>query len=106
MSAGLFAGPRAAGTRAAGSLALGARCGLASLEGMPTGGSGASGGRALRPWWGPAIGARGWIRAGAVGVAGVIEAGVTARGAQGLADGATVLAVDGAWVAMAVGLRF
>jgi hypothetical protein len=106
LSAGVFAGPRAAGTRVAGTLALGARGGLASLEGTPAGGSGARGGSALRPWWGPAIAARGWIRAGAVDVAGAVEAGVTARGAQGLADGATVIALDGVWVAAALGLRF
>jgi hypothetical protein len=85
---------------------LGARCGLASLEGTPAGGSGAIGGSALRPWWGPAIGARGWIRAGAVGVAVAVEAGTTVRGAQGLAEGATILALDGVWVAAALGVRF
>ena len=65
LSAGAFGGLRASGARFAGSLAAGARVGLASLEGTPAGGSGATGGRALRPWWGPALAARGWIRAGA-----------------------------------------
>ena len=106
MSAGVFAGPRAAGSRVAGTVALGARGGIAALEGTPAGGSGAIGSHVLRPWWGPAIGARGWIRAGAVSVVGAIEAGVAVRGAKGQADGTTVLALDGVWVATAIGLRF
>jgi hypothetical protein len=106
LSAGVFGGPRRAGRRAAGALSLGARGGLVSLEGTPAGGSGATGGSALRPWWGPAITARGWLRAGPVGLAGAIEAGFTVRGAHGLADGATILAVDGAWLAAGIGLRF
>ena len=68
MSAGAFGGLRAAGARVAGSLSLGARFGLASLDGTPAGGSGAIGGSALRPWWGPALAARGWLQAGAIGV--------------------------------------
>jgi hypothetical protein len=106
VSAGAFGGLRAAGARVAGSLSLGARFGLAALEGTPAGGSGASGGRALRPWWGPALAGRGWIRAGAIGIAVTLEAGLVARGAQGLADGATILAVDGAWLATGIGVRF
>ena len=62
-SAGVFGGLRAAGERVAGSLSLGARAGLAALDGTPAGGSGAIGGSALRPWWGPALAARGWLRA-------------------------------------------
>ena len=104
VSAGVFGGLRAAGARLAGSLALGARVGLASLEGTPAGG--ATGGQALRPWWGPALAARGWIRRGPIGFVAAIEAGVAARGARGLADGSTVLAVDGAWLLAGLGVRF
>jgi len=106
VSAGVFGGLRAAGARLAGSLSLGARVGLASLEGRPASGAGATGGQALRPWWGPAIAARGWIRTGPIGFVAAIEAGVAARGARGLADGATVLAVDGAWLLAGLGVRF
>jgi hypothetical protein len=105
-SAGAFGGLRASGARCAGSVAAGVRGGLASLEGTPAGGSGATGGRALRPWWGPALAARGWLRAGALAAVATLEAGVVARGAQGLADGATILAIDGAWVAGGIGVRF
>ena len=87
MSAGAFGGLRAAGARLAGSLSLGARVGLASLEGTPAGGAGATGATALRPWWGPAIAARGWLRTGPIGFVAAIEVGVAARGARGLADG-------------------
>ena len=83
VSAGAFGGLRAAGARVAGSLSLGARVGLASLDGTPAGGSGATGGSALRPWWGPALAARGWLRAGAIGFVATLEAGLTARGAHG-----------------------
>ena len=106
VSAGAFGGLRAAGARLAGSLSLGARVGLASLEGTPAGGAGATGGQALRPWWGPAIAARGWIRTGPIGFVAAIEAGVAARGARGLADGSTVLAVEGAWLLAGLGVRF
>jgi len=106
VSAGAFAGLRAAGARFAGSLSLGARVGLASLEGTPAGGGVATGATALRPWWGPALAARGWIRTGPIGFVAAIEAGVAARGARGLADGATVLAVDGAWLLAGLGVRF
>ena len=61
---------------------------------------------ALRPWWGPAIAARGWIRTGPIGFVAAIEAGIAARGARGLADGSTVLAVDGAWLLAGLGVRF
>jgi len=87
-------------------LSLGARVGLASLEGTPAGGAGATGATALRPWWGPAIAARGWIRTGPIGFVAAIEAGIAARGARGLADGATVLAVEGAWLLAGLGVRF
>jgi len=106
VSAGAFGGLRAAGARLAGSLSLGARVGLASLEGTPAGGGVATGATALRPWWGPALAARGWIRTGPIGFVAAIEAGVAARGARGLADGATVLAVDGAWLLAGLGVRF
>ena len=106
VSAGAFGGLRTAGARVAGSLSLGARFGAASLDGTPAGGSGATGGSALRPWWGPALAARGWLRAGAVGLLATLEAGLTARGAQGLADGATVLAIDGGWLVAGMGVRF
>ena len=106
VSAGAFGGLRAAGARLAGSLSLGARVGLASLEGTPAGGAGATGATALRPWWGPAIAARGWIRTGPIGFVAAIEAGIAARGARGLADGATVLAVEGAWLLAGLGVRF
>ena len=49
VSAGAFGGLRAAGARVAGSLSLGARVGLASLEGTPAGGAGATGGYRLAP---------------------------------------------------------
>ncbi len=106
VSAGAFGGLRAAGARVAGSLSLGARFGLASLDGTPAGGSGATGGSALRPWWGPALAARGWLRAGAVGFLATIEGGLAVRGAQGLADGSTILAVDGGWLVAGIGVRF
>jgi hypothetical protein len=106
LSAGAFGGLRASGARFAGSLAAGARVGLASLEGTPSDGSGATGGRALRPWWGPALAARGWIRAGALAFIATLEAGMVVRGAHGLADGATILAVDGVWLAAGIGVRF
>ena len=106
VSAGAFGGLRAAGARVAGSLSLGARVGLASLEGTPAGGAGATGGQVLRPWWGPAIAARGWLRTGPIGFVAALEAGVAARGARGLADGVTVLAVDGAWLLAGLGVRF
>ena len=106
MSAGAFGGLRAAGARVAGSLALGARFGLAALDGTPAGGSGAIGASALRPWWGPALAARGWIQAGAIGFVATLEAGVVARGAQGLADQSTILAVDGGWLVAGIGVRF
>jgi len=106
VSAGAFGGLRAAGARLVGSLSLGARVGLASLEGTPAGGAGATGATALRPWWGPAIAARGWLRTGPIGFVAAIEVGVAARGARGLADGATVLAVDGAWLLAGLGVRF
>jgi hypothetical protein len=106
VSAGAFGGLRATGARVAGSLSLGARFGLASLDGTPAGGSGATGGSALRPWWGPALAARGWLRAGAVGFVAMIEGGLAVRGAQGLADGSTILAVDGGWLVAGIGVRF
>jgi hypothetical protein len=106
VSLGGFWGLRAAGTRVMGSLSVGARVGLARLEGTPAGDSGAVGGRALRPWWGPAIGARGVLGRGSIGLVVSVETGIVARGAQGLAGGATVLSVDGAWVTAGAGLRF
>jgi hypothetical protein len=106
VSAGAFGGLRAAGTRVAGSLSLGARVGLVSLDGKPAGGSGATGGSALRPWWGPAVAARGWIRVGTIGFMASLEAGLVARGAQGLADASTILAIDGGWLSAGAGVRF
>ena len=106
VSAGAFVGLRAAGARVAGSLSGGARVGLAALEGMPAGGSSATGASVLRPWWGPALAARGWVRTGALAVALMLEGGFVARGAQGLAEGATILALDGGWLAAGIGVRF
>ena len=105
VSAGAFGGLRAAGARLAGSLSLGARVGLASLEGTPAGGSGATGGQALRPWWGPASPpAAGSGRARSDSSPRSRRA--RGRGARGLADGSTVLAVDGAWLLAGLGVRF
>jgi hypothetical protein len=106
VSLGGFWGVNAIGAHVAGSLSLGARAGLARLDGMPAGGSGAVGASALRPWWGPAIAARGVLGRGALGAVLSLEAGFTARGAEALAGGATVLAVKGAWLTGGVGLRF
>ena len=61
VSLGGFWGMKAASGLVAGSLAVGARVGMAHLSGTPAGGSGATGASALRPWWGPAIAARGAI---------------------------------------------
>ncbi len=105
ISLGGFWGVQARG-RVAGSLSGGARVGLAHLEGTPASASGATGATATRPWWGPAIAARGAWSSGAIGFLLSLEAGIVARGAEGLAGSATVLAVNGPWLTIGAGLRF
>jgi hypothetical protein len=106
VSLGGFWGVRGARGRAAGSLSIGARGGLAILEGTPANDEAARGARVTRPWWGPAVRARGSLGLGALALVASIEAGVTARGAEGHSDDATILAVSGAWLAGAAGLAF
>ena len=105
-SLGGFATLRAAGARAGAALAIGARGGAARLEGTPAAGAGALGGVVLRPWWGPALAAAVWAGGRRLVAVAGLEAGIVARGATGLADGATVLAVDGPWLAVSLGLGF
>ena len=106
LSLGGLWGVRAARGRVAGSLSGGARLGIARLEGTPAGGPGVTGASAMRPWWGPMLSARGALGLGAVSLVLSLEVGITARGAEGLAGGATVLAIDGAWLTIGAGLRF
>jgi hypothetical protein len=106
VSAGAFAGLRAAGARFAGSLSLGARVGLASLEGTPRRRRVRD--RRYRPATvvGPALAARGWIRTGPIGFVAAIEAGVAARGARGLGRRSDRAGGRRAWLLAGLGVRF
>ena len=106
VSLGGFWGMHAASGLVAGSLAVGARVGMAHLSGTPAGGSGATGASALRPWWGPAIAARGALGRGAIGFVLSLETGLVARGAEALSGSTTALAVNGVWLTVGAGLRF
>ena len=106
ISLGGFWGLHGGGRRVAGSLSLGGRVGLARLVGTPAGGSSALGASALRPWWGPALSLRGALGGGPVALLASVEAGITVRGADGLAGATTVLAVSGAWLTAGAGVQF
>jgi hypothetical protein len=106
ISLGGFWGVRGTRGRVAGSVSIGARGGLAMLEGTPSNDADARGARVTRPWWGPALRARGTLGLGLLALVASVEAGVAARGAEGLSEDTTVLAVSGAWLAGAAGLAF
>jgi hypothetical protein len=98
-SVGAFVGLRAGAGRVAGTLSLGARAGVARLGGAPGTGSTLVGTSVYRPWAGPAVAARACLGLGPIALAAFIESGVAARGAEGLVEGETVVAVSGAWLA-------
>ncbi len=106
-SAGVV-GVRAGGPILTGVFALGGRMGVARLDGVPVGGMVVAGAPVLRPWGGPLVSARALLGRGSVGVRVDAEVGLDVASAQGLANGATVLAVRGPWLALSVGagIRF
>jgi hypothetical protein len=106
VSVGGFFGLRGAHRRLTGGVSIGARGGLAMLAGTPADDSGIRGASVERPWWGPAVRARGAVDVGPLALVASLEAGVTARGAEGLSGQATALAVSGPWLAGAAGFWF
>jgi hypothetical protein len=106
VSVGAFGGLRAGGPALHGVFGLGLRAGGARLAGDPMGTSGVQGASVVRPWLGPALSARMRARLGPIGAAVLAEAGFAARGAEGLAQGDTVIAVSGPWVMGGAGLWF
>jgi len=87
--------------------ALGGRLGLAALRGTP-GDLSALGHDVLRPWAGPMLVVRGDGAVDPLAFALMVEGGFAAIGAEGLANGAPVLAIKGGWVAVSAsaGVRF
>jgi hypothetical protein len=106
VSVGAFAGLRAGGPALLATFGVGGRVGGARLAGDPMGSAGVQGATVVRPWLGPALAARLRARLGPIGAALFAEAGFAARGAEGLAGGETVIALDGPWVMGGAGLWF
>ena len=106
-SATVFSGSAAFGLRGernnfAGMLGLGARIGMARLAGS-TSEPNVSATSVIRPWGGP-VASAGLVGAfGAFALTLTAEAGYSVFTAEGLSDGATVLAVGGAWAAISLG---
>lgn len=105
-SAGAFVGLRGGAGRVAGSLSLGARAGVARLAGAPASGSTLVGTSVYRPWAGPAVVARALVALGPVALAAFVEGGLAARGADGLVEGETAIAVSGVWLAGGAGIFY
>jgi hypothetical protein len=105
-SLGLFGGVELGGGRMGGTLAAGARAGLAWMSGEPATGSALVGHGVTRPWWGPALLARASVGGARLAAVVSLELGWVVHGAQGLAGSATVIAIDGGWLAAGLGIRF
>jgi hypothetical protein len=105
-SFGVFAG--LSGPSRVMTVALGARLGLARMQGDPLGAADVAGGHAVRPWAGPLVAARGRLDWRRLSVETSLEAGVTLLGARGLAGGVAALGAEGPWVAISFGpgIRF
>lgn len=106
-SAGAFAGARFTPSAIfTWSLAMGARLGLARLDGVPDTANGAVGNAYWRPWGGPALSARGALGRPRLSAIISLELGYTALGAEALAATTTVLALRGPWLTAAAGAAF
>jgi hypothetical protein len=101
-----FWGLRLGGRRLGGVLALGWRAGVVRLAGDPTSASGLRGNDVWRPWTGPAFSAGLLVGGRSVAARLFVETGITARGARGLAQGETVVAVSGPWITGGAGISF
>jgi len=109
-SAVLVSGGAAFGLRAgtrewAGTLGLGARVGMARLAGS-TSESNVDATSVVRPWGGPLASAGVVAGFGAFALSLTAEAGYSLFTAEGLSNGASVLAVGGAWAAISAGAGF
>ena len=86
--------------------ALGSRFGIAELSGSP--GVLARGHRVARPFGGPLLLVRGDGAVGPIAIAIVVEGGLAAIGAQGLAGGTRAISLGAGWITTSanVGIRF
>jgi hypothetical protein len=86
--------------------AAGSRFGIAELSGSP--GVLARGHRVLRPFGGPLLLVRGDGAAGPIAFAIIVEGGLAAVGAQGLAGGTRAISLASGWVTTSanLGVRF
>jgi hypothetical protein len=105
-SAAAWFGARAGGSGWSATAGLGGRVGVSELSGAP--GARARGHDALRPFAGPLLFARGDGALGQLALALVLEGGLVAVGAEGLAGGAEVIGLTGGFVAASAnaGVRF
>jgi hypothetical protein len=107
-SMAVMGGARVGGRVLTGALSIGARMGLARLEGHPAMVTTVAGARVLRRWGGPLVAAGVHAGIGHVELQLAAEAGVVPGVARGVADGTTVLAVGGPWLSLfaGAGIRF
>ncbi len=107
LSTAAWFGARAGGVAWSVTGGLGGRLGLVLLNGVP-GRSLARGSRSTRAWGGPALSLRTDGSLGSVALSALVEGGLAAAGAEGLAGGVPVIGFTGGWVSASanVGLRF
>jgi len=103
VSLGAFWELRARRSWFTGLVGVGGRAGLVNLSGRANDEALVAGESVVRPWAGPALRARVTVgRAMWVAIASA-EAGVAARGAEGVANGDTAVALRGPWLAIGAG---
>ena len=107
LSTGAWFGARAGSSEWSFTGGLGGRFGLAGLRGTPDEAT-TRGHDVTRPWAGPMLVLRGDGSADLFAFALMLEGGFAVMGAEGLADGAPALGIDGGWVAASAsaGIRF
>lgn len=96
LSGAAWFGARAFGTAFSATAALGGRAGLVELSGSPD--VLARGHRVTRPFGGPLLLVRGDGTLGVLALALVLEGGLAAVGAEGLAGGAEAISLGGGWL--------
>jgi hypothetical protein len=107
LSAAAWVGVRAGSSAWSATGGVGARLGLALLEGMPRGVEN-RGHQSTRPWGGPMLVLRTDAAAGALALALALEGGLAAAGAEGLAGGRPAIGFTNGWasVSASAGIRF
>ena len=103
VSLGAFGGVRVGGPTVMGVVGVGGRLGMVNFSGRPDDAARFASASVIRPWWGPAATARLMALLGRWVVSGTVEAGMTVRSAEGVANGDIAVAIGGPWLAVSAG---